>query len=254
MSEVQFAVAADRLGNIVHAKTCMRGIDVVCVECASEMVLRRGDILQPHFAHKPGCECVGTPESAAHKAGKRLLAKTLGGWLRGAEGPSLHRACKHCGMPRRKPMALVLPEGAVVEEEYRASGASRRVDVAITSPANDVAYFEVYVDHPVDFEKARALTGTGVPWVEISAYDLVEHDGRLIVPISGSDVFRWDNCPTCSEKQFARSRQVGACHWSCKRCGAAFDVARIACASCGSFSPDSVQAKRMEAFRLAGVA
>lgn len=44
--------AVDREGNLVHAMDAVRGVKYRCLACGSDMILRKGDVVIHHFAHK----------------------------------------------------------------------------------------------------------------------------------------------------------------------------------------------------------
>ena len=55
----------------VSPQVAEKGQDFSCPICDDEVVLRRGDIRQPHFAHKPDTGCSG--EGVRHKIAKQMI-------------------------------------------------------------------------------------------------------------------------------------------------------------------------------------
>ena len=63
-------------------KVALGGVSFVCRDCAAPMVIRSGDFVSPHFAHKPGyedrpCWFRRVAESEAHREAKRRIAAAL---------------------------------------------------------------------------------------------------------------------------------------------------------------------------------
>ena len=49
--------AYDKNGQIIYAEDCEKGVDCVCKVCGEKLVLKKGDIKRPHFAHNTKGTC-----------------------------------------------------------------------------------------------------------------------------------------------------------------------------------------------------
>jgi hypothetical protein len=271
MSDPLFPFALGSDGKVKRADNAPRELSYTCLDHGCAMVLKRGEILTPHFAHTPGWagECSG--ESMAHKASKLLLIEQI------PKGLEVVRPDCKCGA-KSKPFSV--PAGSEGAEEVQVG--RLRVDVAALANGVHVLYLECRKTHEVDAIKALELSGVGVPWVEVWADDVVNDPGTLY-PIQGSDLFSLRlPCPACVdriEQDGKRRRQYELTHaveiaaaakrssarktaeyesnlariaktavvnrWACDSCKAVFNLPRVCCAVCGRFAPHEVQERRM---------
>lgn len=134
-------VAQSSGGGYVEASRHLDGGDFGCPDCRGEVVLKRGRVVVPHFAHRPGADCESAGESIRHLLAKQILAEGF-------------RSC-----------------GYEVLIEARYPEARRRVDVAVHVPnATGLSDFAVEVQDSVidaremarrsrdDWYSRRALT------------------------------------------------------------------------------------------------
>lgn len=131
-----------------------------CSACDEPMLLKRGRVKIPHFAHRPGTLCWAEAESVTHLRSKQLLA----------------------GEFRRLGYEVWL------EETYRNAG--RRVDVAVTVPERGGSYrvaVEVQ-DSAISVETMKARTRidqslgfTGTLWV------FTDKRARALLSVSDGD-------------------------------------------------------------------
>jgi hypothetical protein len=144
-----------------------RGKNYFCPACRESIVLRRGKIKIPHFAHKASENC--NQETIVHKTAKLLVQTAIQEWKSGrGSPPTLHRACQICGVPVNQS----LPEkvnGAILE--YRLADGSV-ADVALMVGDVTQAAIEIRVTHKVDEAKARRLP---VPFIEVDGYEIMEN-------------------------------------------------------------------------------
>ena len=73
---VAYPTARTLNGTVVLAKTAERSDHFVCLDCEYPMVLRRGTVKQPHFAHK-GIPPTCNQETVLHSSFKHLLYERL---------------------------------------------------------------------------------------------------------------------------------------------------------------------------------
>ncbi|MGJ3224032.1 competence protein CoiA [Micromonospora aurantiaca (nom. illeg.)] len=96
--------------------------DFRCLECAWPVVLKRGRVKVPHFAHQPGSPaCASGGESVTHMRAKTLLARRFR-----AQGYEVVLEEAHPAQQRRVDVAVTLIDRA---------GAARRIAVEIQDSA-----------------------------------------------------------------------------------------------------------------------
>lgn len=157
MDELTIPYASHPSGEYVAPEMAAKGTEYRCPQCHDIVILKKGEVKRPHFAHKPTSECTG--ESVEH-----IVAKE---WLRLAALDArpkrlIDLACCKCGQST----TLLFPgrfQKASVETEWIGS---RRPDVMLHTTKRRMAV-EVYRSHAVDGDKAIDLYE--VPWFEVSA-------------------------------------------------------------------------------------
>lgn len=147
-------------GEQIAATEARKEITYRCPICRSRVILRAGEILQPHFAHRPDVECALTKgESWSHWHAKHRITQVV------REDPKrvrLHRTCDTCGDEADQTLPDTIQDVAV---EYTLPS-GLRVDVMILGPSGPLCAIEIHQTHAVDREKAARLT---VPWIELDA-------------------------------------------------------------------------------------
>jgi hypothetical protein len=151
------------LGALHNGEYCLpcnaeKGLDYICPGCKAPVILRRGEIKAPHFAHKPSerrCEFYDHPgEGEIHKMVKHIIADLL----RKKKIKKVVRSCpKGCTYDEE----IDYEEGDEVIDEYPI-GDRYKVDVALINNGKIKYIFEVYNTHKTTRE-------TPEPWFEIDA-------------------------------------------------------------------------------------
>ena len=67
--QIPYAYTNDKLP--VSPEVAEKGQNFSCPICDSEVVLKRGEVRRPHFAHKPDTVCSG--EGVRHKVAKQMI-------------------------------------------------------------------------------------------------------------------------------------------------------------------------------------
>lgn len=68
-----FGLNAD--GSLIHVDDVPSGIgDLLCPDCASSLVAKKGKVRRPHFAHHSTAECTSAGETALHRLAKDIVA------------------------------------------------------------------------------------------------------------------------------------------------------------------------------------
>ena len=152
----------------VSPEVAEKGQEFSCPLCESEVVLRRGDVRQPHFAHKPDTGCSG--EGVNHKVAKRMIYLM---YLRTVRTPmisvSTYRRCPNCSKsiifsqtPQFDDVACEVDVG-----EYR-------VDVVLLRDGKTISGIEVRDTHPVADEKWDAFADLEFPCIEVKSQDIID--------------------------------------------------------------------------------
>ena len=159
------------LGALLGDEYCLpcnaeKGLDYICPGCKASVIIRKGDIKQHHFAHKPGerdCKFYDHPgEGEIHKMTKYIFADLLNkGKIKNIE-----RLCprkytclsNNCG---RFDEQIKYDEGDEVVVEHRVNDKCI-VDVAVINNGTLKYVFEICDTHKTTRE-------TPEPWFEIDA-------------------------------------------------------------------------------------
>jgi len=192
-------VAFTAEGRIVRPDQAEPGQVFRCPGCSAEVVLRQGELRQAHFAHRHGEGC--SPESAAHRAAKRLVVEVVLDWKdRGGPRPCIARSCPRFGCEGGTTQDI--PEDIThAAEEVRLSDGSIG-DVVLFRGDHAAAAIEIRATHRVSEEKARRLA---IPWVELDAAEVLERPYWWMALQDGLQPFR---CPVCARAEAERAAEV----------------------------------------------
>jgi RNase P subunit RPR2 len=155
-------------GKLVHAKDAIRQAEYRCPECASLLVLRAGDVVARHFAHKANTSCTG--ETIVHGTAKRLIAQVINeqSGTSSANHVSMVCPCVCC----HETFRLSLPSGSFSEARIEQRLDNFVCDVVALRSDDYVLAIEILATHAVDEEKGHELS---VPWIELSATAVLEN-------------------------------------------------------------------------------
>jgi predicted RNA-binding Zn-ribbon protein involved in translation (DUF1610 family) len=178
-------------GSLVRAADAEPGVVYHCPGCSSELLLRRGEIRRPHFAHRGGEGCA--PESTLHRAAKERLTRVVVEWTSGdGPRPCIARACPRSTCDGG--IVQDLPENIThAAEEVRLPG-GQIADVVLFRGDEPAVAIEVFVTHAVDAVKASEFT---IPWMEIRAEDALDRPYWWVVSQDGLRPF---DCPACGRR------------------------------------------------------
>jgi len=178
--------AHDDAGCLVSVEHAIPGQQYFCPACKTPLILRRGAIKKPHFAHKPNDIC--SQETIVHKTAKHLVQQAIIEWKAGeAASPIIQRECQICH--RLATQALPDKVETAVLEMHLSDGFI--ADVALMVGDQPAAAVEILVTHAVDQEKATRIS---VPFIEIDGYEVLKSPAAW-TPIT--DYFKPLTCPTC---------------------------------------------------------
>lgn len=179
MVKVPLALAAD--GRVGFPGSAVRGADWRCPGCDKRVVLKRGAVLQPHFAHHVTTGCSGG-ESIQHRATKEWIVANMSNpdfritdrchecsaahvVFRGAAGVTGHTKVAMHGRKYVVDASAVGPTGRVianVEVVYTHASSSEKMNV-VGAEARDGAVEVAAVDlvtedYPLEFRAVRSTT------------------------------------------------------------------------------------------------
>jgi len=174
-------------GLLVRAADADRATEYRCPECRSILVLKAGEVVVHHFAHRADTACTG--ETIAHETAKRLLAQVIfeQTTISNPRTISLECICDRCTCS----FLVRLPQdrftGAAIEHPVD----DFVCDVVALRNERIVFALEVRATHAVPEAKTRTLS---VPWIEVAAESVLADPYRWI-PINGR--VKPVVCPTC---------------------------------------------------------
>ncbi len=159
--------------NIVNPRMANRDDKFFCPQCDSDVILRSGDIRQPHFAHKKDTEC--SAESVIHATAKKMI---ICAWKNPANmmhprhdpfspsGVFIFRMCKKCGKGAYGNV-LVGDIGAIDDVKDEVGVGNYRVDVGFMSCGIPQYAIEVVHTHKVPSEKWGDFNKWKFPCLEV---------------------------------------------------------------------------------------
>jgi hypothetical protein len=160
-----------RRGVMVHISEVDRGLDCdcTCPECGAQLIARKGEVREPHFAHHGATgsvACAGGVETALHKYAKQIIAAA--GYLE-LPGFSVQLPPPDHDMLETFPERRATFEHVVIEE--RMALGRRRVDV-VGHEATGRILIEICVTHRVHGRKLEEVQAAEEAMVEIK---IMEH-------------------------------------------------------------------------------
>lgn len=231
-AEVEYPLACDSVGAYRWAADAPRG-SYTCLGCGAPMVLRRGEIFQPHFAHAAGYGAGCSLESTIHLAAKQAIVDAV------ASRQPIQVDLGHTGW------FVPAVHEARAEHRFR----SRSIDVALlTASGWIVLAIECRASHAVDDVKAEELSDASVPWIEVHAEDAARHP-QLLNPIRHDCAWLGHVAVQLGGRRPALVPSTNIA-WTCRECRTQHDVAMIACTRCGTFASQRIQDLRMKEYGL----
>lgn len=188
---------------IAQAKTAQKSEGPFeCYKCKKPLILHKGPIVKPYFAHKndPDSTCTGgSRESAEHILAKQLLKDHLHKW-------SFVQRCPSCHAQTKATISFPEANGAQAQIEFRIDkGAKHKVvDVMVLGQGFFLAALEVFHTHAVDEEKAAFFAELDIPILEVSAVQIIEaHNNESFV----AELLGASNCRECKAAEERKNRR-----------------------------------------------
>lgn len=181
----------------------------LCIDCKSDVFIRRGSQRIWHFSHHTDQETKQCPhanggETREHYDAKHFIAKNISRCAFTVE------KCPTCSRQKNFVGRSIHVHKCAAEVEKRIQGTKRVADVAVIHPANGkcVAAIEILHTHATDADKRRDCAMQGIPILEVST-DQVQ---QVQQSSSSSDKYslmqfqttgmKWVDCTHCAMSKF----------------------------------------------------
>lgn len=138
-------------GEIVNINTATKDTNYFCIGCGEPLVLKDGDVITKHFAHKASSDCSGGLETTIHKKAKEAFLKC---------GTANFSKVGH----ESESLTILKAEDEVA---YTAGGKKIVVDVVIETKELGAVFVEIWHTHKTDKEKIKVIKALGFPCVEV---------------------------------------------------------------------------------------
>jgi Competence protein CoiA-like family len=144
-----------------------KGIAYVCPDCKKDLILKKGEILRHHFAHKSSvtpCTYYDRPtESQMHKEAKHLIASRINN----GDPLTIRRKCKNKGCDFEE-LHQITNAKAVEEYGFVHNNSHKKADIGIVVDDQLNHVIEIYHTHKTCEEDRPE------PWCEVDARITVE--------------------------------------------------------------------------------
>lgn len=174
MSKIPLGAFDASSNEYIAPKYATKDKEYKCIDCGNRVILRKGDIRVPHFAHytqTSRCSYYEHPnESQLHKDAKFLMAQLL----KEKRGIYFQRDCVDCkgDYGFQGESSIVYKEGDDVVIEYRDKANKYVADVALINNGEVRYIVEIKVSHET---KSNVRPE---PWYEVDARDLINSVNR----------------------------------------------------------------------------
>lgn len=159
---IQYPMAINEQGQLVSATLAPSNKKYICIDCLSIMVVHKGPKLQHHFQHLAdttearNCQ----PESAIHKAGKRILKEKISQAL--IENTPVYFVSK-CPTCLKDNQVNIIPFGDMILEETNLPDSRFRPDLTLYSGNTPKLAIEIVKTNAISQEKAKYLAEIQLP-------------------------------------------------------------------------------------------
>lgn len=222
MSNILYSVAYTQEGHLIKAANAQKGQFYICPKCNKELILRKGKIKPPHFAHKTlSVNC--SPETALHYIFKTLLLDKIQQHIKEKLPLDIKWNCDYCS---NQHSGNLLKKAVQVKLEHNL-GASKP-DIALLDKDNKViAAIEVVVRHSPEqstlnyYEQNRIIL---IQYILKTDEDINRLDNPIIEP----DKVALCRNPKCSDcGRYKNKKQLLIIDAHCWKCAAQMKVAAI---------------------------
>jgi len=193
-ADIFYPYALDPAGSIVNAAHAPRSDHYSCIACGERMVLKRGEIKRPHFAHyteNPNCK----PETVLHMTAKNLIKAGLDTAIRMKSQYPFTWHCSVCDKAHKGDLARAPRD---VKTEVNLDGV--RPDILVSSvKGKPLVAIEVVVTHRPEQEAIEAYKKLKLPvlLVEPRWEDLEKFRNSLGMVEAWQAPCQAKRCPKC---------------------------------------------------------
>ena len=181
-------------GDHVHVTRDKQYRCMCTANCGCVLVLKRGEIINPHFAYPPTGKVVGcsgkipTPEAVEHNEAKWLIHDKLSEY-------TFWNVCGKEHLVGKSMQFDALEWNCTVEKKI--PGTARIADVLLENMfTEEIVAIEVYNTHKVGFLKAQECKAVNVHIIEVLASTV---NSGIRVINNQKTCFEWDECIECVE-------------------------------------------------------
>ena len=207
MAELKLTYGKDSNGRLVHVDDVPSGLacDCTCPECGAQLIARKGEKRQNHFAHANGADCAGARMTALHMLAQQIIQeekRIRKPWFK----DYYEEASK-----------LISFESVLLEQQFKTAEINRRPDcVGIIKEGNKQyeVWIEIKVKHAIDEEKKKDIIRLGAICMEIDISALLNNkyteDSVRKALFDVYDNKEWINNPELdenNEKEWRKSKE-----------------------------------------------
>ena len=163
--QIPYAYTTNQLP--MSPEAAKKGQNFLCPICDNEVILKRGNIRAPHFAHKPDTGCSG--EGVRHKVAKQIIYLMYLRTIRTVMvSVTTFRRCPNCSQG-----ALFSQTPKYDDVACEINVGRHRVDIVLLRDGKPVSGIEVRDTHPVDDAKWDAFEELQFPCIEVDSRDVI---------------------------------------------------------------------------------
>lgn len=207
MAELKLTYGKDSNGRLVHVDDVPSGLacDCTCPECGAQLIARKGEKRQNHFAHANGADCAGARMTALHMLAQQIIQeekRIRKPWFK----DYYEEASK-----------LISFESVLLEQQFKTAEINRRPDCVGIIKEGDKQYevwIEIKVKHAIDEEKKKDIIKLGAICMEIDISALLNNkyteDSVRKALFDVYDNKEWINNPELdenNEKEWRKSKE-----------------------------------------------
>ncbi len=201
-AEVLHPFAFDSSGRLVNCCDAQTGESYLCLCCKNAMVVRKGKVRQPHFAHKQEGLCA-EPDDVLHKTVQFLTVQAINDAVSCEQEYCLGYPCPDCKRDRSRDIS---PEVVEVKTE-RTVVKGTRSDIVVYRAGKPPVIIEVVVNHDLEPTTRDLYEDSGIPVFLIHPdWDNLNEFKQRVITTRTLNVDTGP-CPGCVKK--AENRAVG---------------------------------------------
>lgn len=191
MAELKLTYGLDINGRLIHVNDVVKGKYCLCTcpECGAQLIAKKGEKNQHHFAHANGADCAGARMSALHKLAQQMIYDEKRIRTPKYQGDHIHFDEED----------IVFSE-VKLEMQYQVDNVNRRPD-CVGIIGDKQLWIEIKVTHGVDSTKLANIKANRISCVEIDLSSLLNKDyiekdvHNILFTYVGDDMREWVNNP-----------------------------------------------------------